>query len=180
MAHVAVFAALLAVLSLTPAIPLGASGVPITLQTLGVALCGLCLGPWRGSAAVALYVVVGLAGLPILAGGRAGPGVLAGPTGGYLLSFPLAALLTGLLTVVVLKRGFRASTVVLLALSVVASRLLVTLPIAVFALSRVLGVSLGSALLLDMAYWPLDLVKAVIAAFLALAVHKAFPRLLQP
>ncbi|MEA5116442.1 MAG: biotin transporter BioY, partial [Propionicimonas sp.] len=62
LALVAVFAALIAVFALTP-IPVGVIGVPITLQTLAVALAGLVLGGWRGFLATLLYVVVGLAGL---------------------------------------------------------------------------------------------------------------------
>lgn len=179
LAHVAVFAALLAALSLTPAIPLGSVGVPITLQTLGVALAGLCLGPWRGFAAVALYVIVGLAGLPVFAGGAAGPGVLAGPTAGYLLSFPFAALVAGFAARWAVGRGVGRGTVAWLFLGVVASRFLVILPLAVLGLMRALGVDAAKALAIDVAYWPGDLIKAAIAALLAAAVHKAFPRLLR-
>ena len=63
LANVAVFAALIAAMSLLPAIHVGGL-TPITLQTLGVMLAGLCLGPWRGAAAVGLYLAVGIAGLP--------------------------------------------------------------------------------------------------------------------
>lgn len=178
LAHVAVFAALLAALSLAPAIPLGAVGVPITLQTLGVALCGLCLGPARGFAAVGLYVLAGLAGLPILAGGGSGLGVLAGPTGGYLLSFPFAALVSGLVATWAVRRGLSRVTPLLLFAGVLLSRYLVVLPFALSGLTRALGIDVRSALVIDMPYWVGDLVKAAIAAALAFAVHKAFPRLL--
>mgnify|MGYP001942215840 CR=1 FL=1 len=100
-----VFAALIAVLAFAPPIPVGGTGVPITLQTLGVALAGLALGPWRGTAAAGLYVALGLLGLPIFAGFSGGLGVLAGPTAGYLLSYPLTALITGLLARAVLRRA---------------------------------------------------------------------------
>lgn len=178
LARVAVFAALLAALSLMPAIPLGSAGVPLTLQTLGVALCGLCLGPWRGFASVALYIVVGLAGLPVFAGGGAGLAVLAGPTAGYLISFPFAAVVAGLVARWAVRRGMNRWTPLLLFGGVVASRFLVTLPLGVLGLSRALGLDARQALIVDMAYWPGDLIKAGIAAVLATAVHKAFPRLL--
>lgn len=96
-AMIGVFAALIAVLALAPPIPVGNAGVPITLQTMGVALAGLALGPWRGAAAAGLYVALGLLGLPIFSGFAGGLGVLAGPSAGYLLSFPLTALITGLI-----------------------------------------------------------------------------------
>lgn len=47
-ALIAVFAALLAAFAIMPPIPVGPAGVPITLQTFAIALCGLVLGPWRG------------------------------------------------------------------------------------------------------------------------------------
>lgn len=176
--HVAVFAALLAALSLAPAIPLGVVAVPITLQTLGVALCGLCLGPVRGFAAVSLYVVVGLAGLPVFAGGKAGLAVLAGPTVGYVLAFPFAAVVTGLVARWAVRRGLSPLTPVLLFLGVLASRYLVILPFALAGLTTTLGIDVRAALLVDLPFWIGDLVKSVIAAALAFAVHKAFPRLL--
>lgn len=178
LAQIAVFAALLAALSLAPAIPLGAVAVPITLQTLGVALCGLCLGPLRGFAAVALYVVAGLAGLPIFAGGKAGLAVLAGPTVGYLLAFPFAAIVTGLVAKWAVRRGLSPMTPVWLFLGVLASRYLVILPFALVGLTSTLGIDVPAALLVDLPFWIGDLVKSVIAAMLAFAVHKAFPRLL--
>ena len=69
--------------------------VPVTGQVLAVVLSGLILGSRRGALSQAEYLVAGLAGLPIFAGGRGGPAVLFGPTGGYLASFVLAAFLAG-------------------------------------------------------------------------------------
>ena len=70
--------------------------VPITLQPLFVFLAGFLLGPMHGAAAVALYVAAGVLGLPVFAGGKAGLGVLLGPTGGYLAGFVAGAAVTGL------------------------------------------------------------------------------------
>ena len=95
--HIALFAALIAVLGLVPKIDL-ASGVPITAQSLGVMLCGTVLGARRGALAVGLFLLVMLAGLPLLSGGRGGLGVLASPTVGYLIGFPIAAFVAGLVT----------------------------------------------------------------------------------
>lgn len=71
--------------------------VPITLQTLFVSLAGLLLGPRLGAVAMLTYVMAGAAGLPVYAGGALGVAYLFGPTGGYLLAFPLAAYVTGVL-----------------------------------------------------------------------------------
>ena len=69
--------------------------VPITMQVFAVLLSGLLLGARCGALAQAQYLLLGAAGLPVFALGRGGAGVLFGVTGGYLLSYPLAALATG-------------------------------------------------------------------------------------
>ncbi|MFB6256109.1 MAG: biotin transporter BioY [Haloplanus sp.] len=72
-----------------------APNVPITLQTLWVYLAGVVLGPLWAGVAFTLYLLAGLVGLPVFAGGNAGLGVLLGPTGGFLVGFPLAAMTIG-------------------------------------------------------------------------------------
>jgi biotin transport system substrate-specific component len=69
--------------------------VPITGQTFGVLLVAMALGRVRGTAVVMAYIVEGACGLPVFAHGRAGVAVLMGPTGGYLIGFLAAALVTG-------------------------------------------------------------------------------------
>jgi biotin transport system substrate-specific component len=71
--------------------------VPFTLATLFVILAGMLLGPWRGLATVGLYLFLGIVGLPVFAGGSGGVQVLAGPTGGFLVGYILAAFLAGLI-----------------------------------------------------------------------------------
>lgn len=90
---VGIFAALLAVLSQL-AIPLP-SGVPITLQTFAVALCGFTLGSKKGALSVAVYLLLGAIGLPVFAGFMGGIGVFAGMTGGFLWGFFALAALCG-------------------------------------------------------------------------------------
>ena len=75
------------------AIPIGP--VPITMQTFAVTLTGALLGSRLGAAALIAYLIEGAAGLPFFAGGAAGIGTFLGPTGGYLVSFPAAAYITG-------------------------------------------------------------------------------------
>lgn len=79
-------------------IPLFVTPVPLTLQNAGVLLVGLLLGPRRGFAALALYLAEGAAGLPVF--NPTGPGGMAqlfGPTGGFLMAYPLVAGLAGYL-----------------------------------------------------------------------------------
>ena len=71
--------------------------IPITLQPLFVILSGAILGPRAGALAMASYVLLGAAGAPVFAGGRAGYIWLFGPTGGYLLAYPAASFVVGLL-----------------------------------------------------------------------------------
>ena len=85
-----VFAALLAVLSQI-SIPLP-TGIPVTLQTFAVALCGFALGPGLGAAAVGVYLALGAVGIPVFAGFSGGIGVILGTTGGYILGFLFSAL----------------------------------------------------------------------------------------
>lgn len=76
-------------------IPLPFTPVPITGQTFSVLLVGASLGTRRGGSSALLYVLAGIAGAPVYAGGAHGWGVITGATGGYLLSYVLAAALTG-------------------------------------------------------------------------------------
>lgn len=69
--------------------------VPITGQSLGVTLVGFALGRKAGVAAVLLYLLEGLAGMPVFAGGRSGLAVLMGPSGGYLFGFIAMAYILG-------------------------------------------------------------------------------------
>ncbi len=88
---------LVTALSAQAAVPLPFTPVPITGQTFGVLLSGALLGPRLGAMAMLLYLAEGGAGLPFFAGGAAGAMKFWGPTGGYLLAYPLAAALTGFL-----------------------------------------------------------------------------------
>jgi biotin transport system substrate-specific component len=72
--------------------------IPITLQTLFLCLAGALLGAKLGALSQVVYVFLGIIGLPVFAGGKAGIGVLFGPTGGYLIGFIAGAYIIGKLT----------------------------------------------------------------------------------
>ena len=76
-------------------LPLGA--VPVTLQVFFVVLAALLLPPGWAAASMLAYVVLGAAGLPVFSGAQGGLGVLAGPTGGYLIGFVAGATLGSVL-----------------------------------------------------------------------------------
>ena len=80
------------------AIPVPGTPVPITLQPLVVVLAGFWLGPAAGAASMVLYLCAGALGLPVFQPfGAPGVARLIGPTGGYLLAYPVAAAVAGLL-----------------------------------------------------------------------------------
>lgn len=93
----ALFAALMGAVSQIRFFLPGVPAVPVTLQVLVVLLAGALLGRKWGAASMLLYLLLGAFGLPIFAGGSAGLGVVLGPTGGYLISYPAAAWVVGLL-----------------------------------------------------------------------------------
>ena len=78
-------------------IPLPFTPVPLTGQTFAVLLVGAALGARNGASSLALYLLMGIVGLPFFAGGASGLTYLTGPTGGYLLGFVVAAYIVGLL-----------------------------------------------------------------------------------
>ena len=98
------------------AVPVPGSVVPVTLQTLFVSLAGVLLGARLGALAMTTYVLLGLMGAPVFSNGFGGPGVLLGPTGGYLLAFPLAAAVTGVLAPRTSAKSLRAGVQLLAAI----------------------------------------------------------------
>jgi biotin transport system substrate-specific component len=94
---IVVGASLLVALCARITLPLPFTPVPLTLQNFGVLVVGLVLGPRRAFAALVVYLAEGAAGMPVF--NPAGPGGIAqilGPTGGYLMAYPLVAALAGL------------------------------------------------------------------------------------
>src|ERR1043165_7771584 len=81
------------------AIPLPWTPVPITLQPMLVILAGMLLGPVAGAASMTLYLGAGAIGLPVFTPmGAPGAARFFGPTGGYLIAYPVAAYVAGVLT----------------------------------------------------------------------------------
>ncbi len=90
-----VVAAALVALAAQVAIPVPFSPVPMTLQGLAVILVGGLFGSAIGAGAMVLYLTAGAFGAPVFSAGHAGLPWLFGPTGGYLLAFPVAAAVVG-------------------------------------------------------------------------------------
>ncbi len=175
-ALVAAFAALICASAYIGAIPVGSAGVPITLQTLTVMLAGCILGPLRGFSAVMLYLALGSVGLPVFAEHSSGIGVFSGPSGGYLIAFPLAAALGGFLVKYV-ARERRTRALVVFACSITASILVIHL-LGILGMQIHFDVSFREAATYDLPFWVGDVVKTSLVAMIAAEVHRAFPQLL--
>ncbi|HOX32816.1 MAG TPA: biotin transporter BioY [Spirochaetales bacterium] len=141
------------------ALPIPGSPVPIVAQNLFVVLAGLLLGPLWGSAAVLAFLCLGALGFPVFSGGRGGLALFAGPTGGYLVGYALAAFASGL---VARKRGIARS-----ALGAVLGFALI-LALGVLRLKLLKEVEWGEALALGLLpFLPGDAVKAILATLVA-------------
>lgn len=177
LALIAAFAALTAAVAYLGAIPVGGAGVPITLQTFAVMLAGVVLGPLRGFLAIALYLALGAAGLPVFADHSSGLGVFTGPSAGYLLAFPLAALVGGLMVKHVAGEARKTRALWIFVCSLAGS-VLVIHPLGIVGMKLFFDVSWAEAFTYDTPFWLGDLVKTTFVALVAAEVHRAFPRLL--
>jgi biotin transport system substrate-specific component len=158
-------------------VPLPISPVPVTLQTVGVLLAGGLLGRLYGPVSVAVYVFVGLVGVPVFAGGASGIGELVGPRGGYLIGFLLAAFVMGFTAERVRSRGVKGVWgLVMLAAGGIAATLVIYC-VGVPWLSFVTGVGLGKGLMVGAAlFLPADILKLAVAVPLIRAVDGALVR----
>ncbi|MDQ0339330.1 biotin transport system substrate-specific component [Caldalkalibacillus uzonensis] len=171
MMYVALFAAVTAALGLLPPIPLPFTPVPITSQTLGVMLAGAILGARLGSLSLLLFVFLVAVGAPVLTGGRGGLPIILGPSGGYILSWPIAAFVIGFLVERFWSRlnvwkvfvfNILGGMIVIYAAGIPYQAFVTDLPLQATALSAV-------------AYLPGDLLKALIAALVAVKIKQVRP-----
>ncbi|QCX29119.1 biotin transporter BioY [Nocardioides jishulii] len=176
LALVTTFAALIAVCAVLPAVQTGGA-VPITLQTFGVLLTGALLGPWRGFLAVGLYLLVGIAGLPVFTQGRSGPSVFLTPSAGYLVGFLLAAAVAGFLVQYVRRRRSALGFALVLGACLVATFLVIH-PLGIAGMVWRAEMTWTAATAYNATFIPGDLVKAFVTAVVATSVHAAFPDLL--
>lgn len=177
-ALVAVFAAILVAAAIVPGIPVGGAGVPITLQTFAVMLSGLVLGPARGALAVLVYLGIGFVGFPVFSRGQSGLQVLGGPSAGYLVAFVIAAFVVGLLARQIVRRAPQSRWFLLLFGAAMLTSLLVVHTLGVVGLMLNAKLSLQAAFTTDLAFYPGDVIKNLVAAAAAAAVHRAFPDVL--
>lgn len=165
--RIALFAALIAVLGLVPKFDLPlAAGVPITVQTLGVMLAGLILGPRNGALAVLLFLFVVALGAPVLSGGRGGLGVFLGPTVGFLVGWVFGALVVGLVYQQIAKlmpnNRFLAALIACWLGGVV-----VIYAFGIPGLAFIAGMETSKAFMASLFFLPGDVLKSLLAAWVA-------------
>jgi biotin transport system substrate-specific component len=169
--RVAAMAAVIAALGLLPPVPVPLIPVPITAQTLGVMLAGLVLGARGGATAAAVFLGLVALGFPLLAGGRGGLGVFAGPSAGFLIAWPMAAAVTGLI-VRRLPPGFWSAAAAALIGGVGAMY-----AIGVPWMAAVAALPLEAAAIGAAAFLPGDVIKAGLAAGAADVLRRGYPAL---
>ncbi|MBX2805910.1 MAG: biotin transporter BioY [Hyphomicrobiales bacterium] len=170
--HISLFAALTAALGLVPRIDFVAIvPVPITAQSMGPMLAGAILGARRGALSQALFLVLLAAGLPLLSGGRGGFGVFATPSAGFVLAWPLAAAVTGLLV----ERFWRNLGFFKAYAASVIGGIGVVYLIGIPVLAAIAGLSLSAAIAGSALFIPGDLIKAALAASVAMFVKRGYP-----
>lgn len=177
-AQMAVFAALIGALGLLGTIVVPGM-VPITAQTLGVMLAGAVLGPWRGTGAVALLLLVVALGVPLLSGGRGGLGSFVGPSSGYLYGWLLGAFLVGL--IVHGARGLAASGKPVrwwrVALGAVVGGILGVYLIGVPVQSLITGMGLWETTIVSaVSFLPGDFLKAAVTVVVTMGLWRAYPK----
>ncbi|GAA1335648.1 biotin transporter BioY [Saccharothrix algeriensis] len=171
LALIALFAAIMVVLGFFPLIELPLVPAPFTSQTLGVMLAGSILGARRGGLAILLFALLVAIGLPVLPGGRGGLGVILGPTGGFIIAYPIGAFVVGLLTERLWRRYNLGAA--LLANAVGGALVLYAVGIPWMAVAG--GLELGAAVTGSVVFLPGDAIKVVVASFAAVAVRRAYP-----
>lgn len=167
-----------AIISIISAIPIGIElfGVPATLQTFAMAFIGFTLCYKLGTASCFVYILLGLIGIPVYNKFMAGPSVLFGPTGGFIIGFLALSFLSGL----GMKLTKKFDNAVLKAVSAIVLSLIGLVLchlIGIIQFSIVYGMSFPKSLLLvSLPYIPKDAVSIVLAYFAALAVRSALAK----
>jgi biotin transport system substrate-specific component len=171
MVYAALFAALTAALGLLPMVAVPGISAPITAQSLGVMLAGSVLGAKRGGLAMLVFMALVAAGLPLLAGGRGGIGVFMGPTGGFAIGYILGAFITGWLT----ERMWARFDFVRALVACIIGGIGVVYLLGIPWLGAVAKIGLTKAAIGSTAFIPGDILKAVLASVIAVAIKKAYP-----
>lgn len=170
----AIVLAALIVIAYIPIIPLPL--VPITIQNLGIMLAGALLGGRKGFITVALLLLLAMLGLPVLTGGSGGFARFFGATAGYLWAYPVGAGLIGF-SVAKLKQLNRLNFLSVLVIILVFGVLFID-GMGAIGLTLVTKMPLSKSLFLQLTYMPGDVIKAIVASTITVALHTRFGKFL--
>lgn len=173
LAYIAVFAAL--IIACGPVSIPTAIGVPFVIQNALVTLTGVILGARRGFLSVALFLGLGLFGLPVLSAGKNTLTALAGPSVGYIVGYLVSVVVAGAIAYSFLRKG-KGNKFVGLAIAAF-SGLLTQYLCGMIGLMIKNQLSLAAAATAQVPYLLPDILKIVLVVGVAVAVHKAFPNL---
>lgn len=166
----ALFAAIISVFSVMT-IPIGV--VPVSMSVFAIMLTGMLLDWRRAAIAASVYVLIGLAGIPVFSGFRGGLSVLAGPTGGFILSYiPMIALISLISSIETNKAIIR----IILYFTGAITGLVLCYLLGTIHFSLVTSTSFSAALAACVYPFVIfDLAKAIAAVFVAVSVKRALP-----
>jgi biotin transport system substrate-specific component len=172
--YVSMFATIMGVLGMMPPIFTGISPVPITLQSLGVMLAGSVLGARFGAKYAALsqilFLLLVVAGLPLLSGGRGGIGVLVGPSAGYLIGYVAGAFVIGWFAYR-LKEGKFFKLLLINLFGGIFVVYLFGIPVQ----ALMMNISLVEGMVTSLVFLPGDVTKVVVASIIAVKLLNTVP-----
>lgn len=141
-------------------------GVPMTLQTLAIMLAGILLGAKKGTYATFIYILVGIIGIPVFSNFTGGYQCIVGPAGGFILSFPLLAFLSGL--GIKYRSRFKGALPLFLTLGNVANLFCGTAMFCIVSGSSLMAGLTSCAL----PFLPITVIKIVLAAIIGIQIRK--------
>lgn len=168
--QIALFAAIMAAMGLIPKIDITAN-LPITAQSMGVMLAGIIIGKRNGFFAIMVFTLLVLAGLPLLAGGRGGLGMLGTGTAGFIIGYPIATFACGWIFETLNKLALPVATF----LASVLGGILCLYAIGVPGLALNTSLSLADATVTMLPFIPGDLIKAVLTTLIVISIARGLP-----
>jgi len=169
--YIALFASIIAALGVVPPISLALYPVPITSQSLGVMISGSILGSKRGALSCILFLIIVVVGFPILAGGRGGIGVILGPSGGFLLCWPITAYVIGLL----FEKNWQKLNNIRAFIYIIFGGIIVLYTIGILWLNILYGIDMDKGLYGSIIFIFGDIIKAIIATTVSMIIKKSYP-----
>jgi len=168
MCIVSIFTAVTAVMAQI-SIPLPFSPVPITFQIFAIFLCSIILGSRLATASQIIYVLLGAIGIPVFANFSGGLHCIVGPTGGFIIGFPIMAFIAG-------KVSENNNSLFILIVGLFAS-LMVCYFIGVIQLSLITKMSLSKSIMIAVIpFIPLDIIKIFLAYVLGMRIKYSLRR----